>query len=401
MCTSLQLLFTWPIPAIALTGACLGSLVPFLISKNPDNPLHLNSLKVLPVRDAVLFVLLFLNIVYHELFTVVPFSFMHFLLTTLTIFFTFCFIISPTPFIKRTYHAFDVLLKVICVISIVGWIMFLTGVPLPHFETETNNFYNHHVYYLFIFNVTEFDFLPRFAGMFLEPGHLGSTCCMMLFINRFKMKDWSNWIYILSILLSFSLAAYCLLGIGMMLYNFFSGKNVMLKFTALLVVIYSIYLFGITYNDGDNELNNFIISRLEVRDGELSGNNRTAPIFDQYYAHWLERGELFFGYGQAALAKNDHILIGTAGHKRFFFLHGIFGTLLVIALYAVLFGRRISKLGLGFLILFIICNVIRDYPYKEMWLFLFVMATHEFARNGTDDAQPSNVTTVTENQQEG
>lgn len=382
MCYSMQILFTWPIPIVPLTLLCFCALLPYVYSRNPESPLHLNNLSKMSVQNIWLFVLLAVNIVYHQLYTVSPITFLGFLVPTVMIFFTFCFSITPADFIKRCYHSFDTLLKVICCISLFGWLLFLLGVPLPHFETETNNYYDHDVYYLFIFNIKEFDFLPRFAGMFLEPGHIGSTCCMMLFINRFRMKDWSNWIYVVSILLSLSLAAYCLLGIGAILFNIFAGKQVTQKLLLIAALIFGVYIFGTTVNDGDNEINNLILSRLEIVDGNLAGNNRTDPLFDQHFKLWMQKGEVFMGYGPERLAKNTNVLLGTAGIQRFFFLHGIFGFILVFALYAMLYWRSRSKLGLGFALLYLINNIIRDYPYREMWLYLFIMAMYILAENG-------------------
>ena len=62
--------------------------------------------------------------------------------------------------------------------------------------------------------------LPRFCGLFLEPGHIGSTACLMLYVNQFNFQKRSNFIYLFSILLSLSLAAYCLLFIGMILFYY-------------------------------------------------------------------------------------------------------------------------------------------------------------------------------------
>lgn len=30
--------------------------------------------------------------------------------------------------------------------------------------------------------------MPRFAGMFLEPGHLGTICCLLLYVEGFNLK---------------------------------------------------------------------------------------------------------------------------------------------------------------------------------------------------------------------
>ena len=135
--------------------------------------------------------------------------------------------------------------------------MYLVGIPLPHYYSDTSDYYSHEVYYLFIVganNILE-ELLPRFCGMFLEPGHIGSTCCLLLFINRFNFRDKSNYIYLLSIIFSLSLAAYCLLFIGLCLHFFLKGVHIIKYILFMGVLAGILYILGLTYNDGDNILN--------------------------------------------------------------------------------------------------------------------------------------------------
>ena len=218
--------------------------------------------------------------------------------------------------------------------------------------------------------------LPRFSGMFLEPGHVGSTSCLLLYVNKFNFKNKSNYIYLLSIIFSLSLAAYCLFFIGLCLYFYLKGKD-LFKYLLILAVFAGIFTYiGLNYNRGNNVINEKILSRLIITDGELSGDNRTSMVFDKYYDNWLKHGDIFNGYGRKAYGDGNatsNILHGCASFKRFFFINGIIGTVLICLLYLCLYLRYRSKQGFGFFLVVIICNMIRDYPYRLMWMFLFVL----------------------------
>lgn len=112
----------------------------------------------------------------------------------------------------RLLYYVTLLTQVIVGISLVGWILFLLNIPLPHYYSDTDTYYTHTVYYLFLLNgVPELQLMPRFAGLFLEPGHLGTICCFLLYVENFNFKKLGNIVLLLGVLFSFSLAAYGLL----------------------------------------------------------------------------------------------------------------------------------------------------------------------------------------------
>ena len=113
-------------------------------------------------------------------------------------------------------------------------------------------------------------------------------------------------------------------------------------------------------------------------DGELSGDNRTSMLFDAYYDDWLKYGDILNGYGRKAYGdgtESTNILYGCASYKRFFFINGIIGLVLVLILYCSLFYKYRSNQVWGFVVLYVICNMIRDYPFRLMWLYLFILGS--------------------------
>lgn len=368
MCVSMELYFTWKFPQSIINTVCAVVLFPYLLRMKIS-------------RQSIWgIILLIVNFAYNYTHNTPLFSFLSFLNVLSVIIISIFVILSSIDFKIKLLHFFDLFIKCICFISLVGWFLYLVGIPLPHYYSDTSDYYSHEVYYLFIVganNILE-ELLPRFCGMFLEPGHIGSTCCLLLFINRFNFKDKSNYIYILSIIFSLSLAAYCLLFIGLCLHFFLKGVHIIKYILFMGVFAGILYILGLTYNDGDNILNEKILSRLVVVDGELSGDNRTSMLFDAYYEDWLKHGDIINGYGKEAYGEGNeakNILHGCASFKRFFFINGIMGVILVLVLYWHLFYKYRSSQGWGFFILLVICNMIRDYPFRLMWLYLFILGT--------------------------
>ena len=82
----------------------------------------------------------------------------------------------------------------IVAIGLFGWILYLFNVSLPHYIDLSDPYYVHTIYYLFNLNgLPEFQIVPRFSGSFLEPGHLGTMCVFLLYINRFNLRKKVIW----------------------------------------------------------------------------------------------------------------------------------------------------------------------------------------------------------------
>lgn len=368
MCVSMELYFTWLLPQSIINFVC--AVVVFL---------YLLKVKVIQ-QSMLVVILLVLNCVYNYTHNTVSFNILSFLnLCSVIIISTFVILVD-VDFKIKLYRGFDFFMKCICCISLTGWFFYLAGISLPHYYSETSDFYTHEVYYLFVVgadNILE-ELLPRFCGMFLEPGHIGSTCCLLLYINRFNFKDKSNYIYLLSIIFSLSLAAYCLFFIGLCFHLLIKGEHIVRYILFMGMFAGTLCVFGLNYNGGDNIFNEKILSRLVIVDGELSGDNRTSMLFDDYYEDWLKHGDVIDGYGRKAYGdgtESTNILHGCASFKRFFFINGIIGVMLVAVLYWSLFYKFRSSQGWGFFILYVICNMIRDYPFRLMWLYLFILGS--------------------------
>lgn len=198
-------------------------------------------------------------------------------------------------------------------------------------------------------------------------------------IERFNLKKSSSWIFLIAILLSFSLAAYGLLIGSLLLYLITKRKGIM--YVGLSLFLFGIVVFvSININRGDNLLNNYIFSRLEIVDGGLAGNNRTSTVLENTYRRYIETNEKWFGAGRSVYESNSdvNLLVGSAGTKRFIYLYGIVGLSLVLLFFVFYAFSSKSILSLSFLIVFIVANMIRDYPLKELWLYTYILSVPLF-----------------------
>lgn len=367
MFNSLRLYFTWKIPdtliyTLGIISFCL------IIS-------HRNNIWT-SQRNLLLCGFLFLVQLY-ELFFAYNFSFPIFLRISSALL-CGCIMILANIDLKKDLLVFITKATAVIVsISLFGWVLFLLGVPLLHYYSNTDAYYNHTVYHLFLLNgVPEQQFVTRFAGFFLEPGHLGTTCCFLLFVNRFDLKRWENLVFLAAVLFSLSLAAYGLLIGGALLFLCLHSKHGFLYGLVFALFVSIISFFIINLNKEENVIYQSVLSRLEYSDGDIAGNNRYSQFFDKRYDSFIESDNRYLGIRRDTFTKNEsqNWTLGSAGWKRYVLTRGVIGTVLVILFYFIYLMKNWSISGFGLFLLFLTANMIRDYPLSEYWLFIYLLA---------------------------
>ncbi len=287
-------------------------------------------------------------------------------------------IMAPLEHKKVVLRVLTISVEAILLIALIGWIPFLLGVDLPHFRDTSDVYYMHQVYYIFnTFSINSPDDVRRFAGPFLEPGHLGTMCVYLLYINGCNLKKFGNIILFVSTIMSLSLAAYGML-IGAVILILIEKR----KYWAVGIVSTIVLAIGSTaaaFLNGDNVLNKAIVSRLEMTEsGDIAGNNRYTTFFEDTYSKYLNTDKIWLGVGKGAYTSKNkssgNLMMGNAGYKRYFYLRGIVGTSLLLIFMALYYSRYHSLKSFGFLLIYVISNLIRDYPAKEIWMYLFLIA---------------------------
>ena len=96
------------------------------------------------------------------------------------------------------------------------------------------------------------------------------------------------------------------------------------------------------------------------------------------YDKYLDSDRIWLGYGRDSLGSAEDgstsITIGCATYKRYFFLRGIIGSFLVIILLMAYWYKYRSVRGTGFVIIYLVANMIRDYPMEPIWLYLYILS---------------------------
>lgn len=221
------------------------------------------------------------------------------------------------------------------VFSLGAYLLYLVGISVDLGEMVYGDFQyllTNHI--LFVSNDYGFlsDYFPRFQSVCLEPSHLGTMLVLLLQTQRGRWKTWYNLIMLASVLLSFSLGAYAYLVAVVFLNLWTSRKKILMKLVAVVAVIASVVVGSFFYNQGDNLVHNLILLRLEIDDGEMSGNNRTTEDFDKEFESFLNSDDIWLGRE----LKDDH---GNSGYKVYLYRNGIIGLTIIMLFIFVTLSR--------------------------------------------------------------
>lgn len=368
MACSMELFFTWPL-SVTLTYTLIFFLcISYML-------FHFYKYNNLELQLVIPLLSLFLCYVYDIAF-VINTNPLTIGINLIRLFCALFLLLSPADFKFKLVKYVSYSFAGIILVSLLGWILYLLDVHLPNYYSQTSTFYEHTVFYVFLLNGTpQEQIVPRFAGFFLEPGHLATTCCFLLYLNKFDLRQFYNIIFLIAVLFSLSLAGYGLLFGSYLLFLLVSSRK---KFLGLLffflLSVSIVYYISATYNGGDNILQNMIFSRLEIEDGDIVGNNRTSVFFDKNFDRYIETDAIFLGKGRAAYSSSysEGLLLGSAGMKCYLYTRGLAGTFLILFFLISYCSIFHFNAGWGFFLIFLVANLIRDYPLKELWLYLYI-----------------------------
>lgn len=258
-----------------------------------------------------------------------------------------CFLLYSRDDLKRnTIVLISKFLAIISAGSLIGFILiFFGGFDFPStYATFNNGQYEYVNYYLFLLDYRSLsDLVPRFNGIFLEPAHIGVASTMLLYAQFFDFRNkWYNIVLFVTVLFTFSLASYVLLFVGILLIRVvYERKNNVLFVFLFLFVCVLIYISALTYNDGNNMLNELIIRRLQFDEyGNLTGDNRVSAAFKIDYENFLETNDIWFGRDYDP----NLYFGGNAGYRVYIYENGIVGLFLVALFYlscVSLYGWRV------------------------------------------------------------
>ena len=276
------------------------------------------------------------------------------------------------------------------IISILFFFLHFIGVNLPNVSVERGN-YSYTNFFFFLLDDRELwnILIPRFNSVFLEPGHMGTTIIMLLATQIGKWKKWYNVVLFVALLMSFSLAAYCLGVMLLFLRLWMLRRKIVLKVLGLVSFLGIIVGGSFVYNDGDNMLNNLIVMRLEVSDtgDDFKGNNRVSEDFEKEFESFLGSSDVLFG------REMDYEGWGNSGYRVYIYDYGMAGFALFLVFYFFAFrtGRDIRAITTAF-VLSMTNFWIRGYPMLFAFLYPYFIISQMNPKNDSLKEQDNDAT---------
>lgn len=207
-------------------------------------------------------------------------------------------------------------------ISLVAYILFLSGVPFPGTIVEYQQYFMDNHYF---FLQKE---MFRFQSVFLEPGHMTMGLAPLLFINKYNLKNRYVLILFIAQMLSLSLAGYMMMMIGysiLFLFDKQSKKSKLISVLLSVILISSIAIF--MQNSFENNIfDDLIFRRMQFENGHFVGDNRSSIYLDRQFEDVVSSSDILTGrYFNAEMSEK-----GVAGYKKFIVQFGLIGCVLLI-----------------------------------------------------------------------
>lgn len=283
-------------------------------------------------------------------------------------------------------------LGLIIIVSLIGWIIYLLGVSLPHFDTGWGDspggdfHYYFDNYYFFLVNKVSFFryIIPRFSSVFLEPGYLGCLMSILLISDHFRFGKGHlmNVVFLVALLFSFSLAGYLLTVFGLIIDRFARNNGRMVWLSLILLLVFGAYQFFKDYKGGNNIVNETIILRLEIdkSDGSIAGYNRSSESLEYYFWNrFIYSSELLFGDKDVIERYSDSADNEVSWHG-YIIRYGLIAILFLLLyyFYPVLkhSNDRRKMFGVGLIFLLVFSQTIHM-THSLMYIVLFILSIAE------------------------
>ena len=272
---------------------------------------------------------------------------------------------------KEVFKVFSFIFMLAVIPAIIYWIgeellniKFSYGIiyPINSIKNSGGTLYKHFFGAIIAINKNYIIDTPRLCGVFDEPGVIGTVAALLLVGDKLDLKkNKKNIIIFVAGVLSFSLTFFVLIVIYYTIKNITKSPKKIIIFA--FTIITCLFLIS-TYGVKNELLNRYIFSRLEIQNGEISGNNRTSDSFDYIYNNFLNSGDLkdiFFGKGTDA-ANNNIWMIGSSSYKKLIYDFGIIGSF--------------------YSLIFILCIIPIKYkePNKDMIIFVLIFVFSIYQR---------------------
>ena len=265
----------------------------------------------------------------------------------------------------RIFKCFNKLFAIIIGISLVLFILVtIFGVNLPSYELEPLNKTKHDVvYHCYIFLVTYESYgiiLPRFCGIFDEPGVVGTICGCLLVANRFNFKNAYNIIIFIAGVFSLSLFFFIIAFVYLLIFS-----KLKVKISTIAVAFIVLLLFA-----GNDFLNFYLFDRFDLSNGTLAGDTRKLGISQSWYKAFQQSDDYYWGFGNNAHMKYNS---GGCSYSDLIIDYGLIFLIsyfISLSAYAL---RRLKNIKSWLAFLLVLGGVLYQRPFITFMGYFFLM----------------------------
>lgn len=224
-------------------------------------------------------------------------------------------------------------------------------------------------------NSLENSILPRFFGIFDEPGVVGTFGLLILSIEKLNFKKWQNWVVFVSGILSLSLFFFLGLFLVFIISRFLSGKHIYKSIIAILVTMIAGYLLVVQEGSIFYEQVGYRFE-YDASEGTFVGDNRTVSFMQDRYDKLKWSSPIFYFGGKTGGASDkfiDEINEGGASYRNMIMKIGLLGTISYLFFFFLYAKNAINSRKDRLIFLFIIIITIFQRPYfmEIGYLFFF------------------------------
>lgn len=266
-------------------------------------------------------------------------------------FFAFCCI---KPEIRKDFlRVFNHIFASFLAVSVFFWILHLLGIPLLHSRLKFGEFYAYENYYFFLDFIGSSDYLsvfPRFFSIFIEPGLLGILCVLMISLDGFRLKRWYNIVYLVSLILSFSLAGFVLFAVALIPFVLSKSTGSKWGYITIILIVFISGYYVLYMADENSVAYQMLGQRLEWNEdrGTISGYDRSGEAINEF----LEKS--FFGSGKVMFGFGPNLQYEGVDWKVFLVKYGVVSLLLYLIFLFNCYLQKKSWLGMWWFLLFVL-----------------------------------------------
>lgn len=208
-------------------------------------------------------------------------------------------------------------LAIQAVLGVIGFFLIMGNLIQPLLVVDFSE-YGHDYFYGITTTNSFAGVIPRIAGFFDEPGALAQWGVYALVLNKISpfYNKKTEWILIIGLIVTFSMAYYIQLTIYFVLFNY----NRFRKIVPIVIGLIVLLVIAQRYISSDSDLYYLTLRRFETTGGQLETNRdmssevakkyfKEDPLMGQGYTELVEKGTYFFDNPYETLATSG--IIGT------------------------------------------------------------------------------------------